>query len=76
VRIKLSFPPALAGDILFHCHLVDHEDAGMMGLVRVVLPGETPVQKASLPQDWPGSAICRPRPARSTARIDVGADPL
>jgi FtsP/CotA-like multicopper oxidase with cupredoxin domain len=37
VRIKLTFPESLAGDIPFHCHLVDHEDNGMMGVLRVVL---------------------------------------
>jgi FtsP/CotA-like multicopper oxidase with cupredoxin domain len=36
VRIKLSFPESLAGDIPFHCHLVDHEDNGMMAVMRVV----------------------------------------
>ena len=36
VRIRLYFPEAFAGDIPFHCHLVDHEDNGMMGVVRVV----------------------------------------
>ncbi len=36
VRIKLMFPPQLAGDIPFHCHLVDHEDNGMMAVLRVV----------------------------------------
>ncbi len=36
VRIKLTFPPALAGDIPFHCHLADHEDNGMMAVLRVV----------------------------------------
>jgi FtsP/CotA-like multicopper oxidase with cupredoxin domain len=36
VRIKLTFPESLAGDIPFHCHLVDHEDNGMMGVLRVV----------------------------------------
>jgi FtsP/CotA-like multicopper oxidase with cupredoxin domain len=35
VRIKLLFPASLAGDIPFHCHLVDHEDNGMMGVLRV-----------------------------------------
>jgi FtsP/CotA-like multicopper oxidase with cupredoxin domain len=35
VRIKLTFPPALAGDIPFHCHLADHEDNGMMAVLRV-----------------------------------------
>src|SRR5579863_5445982 len=36
VRIKLTFPESLAGDIPFHCHLVDHEDNGMMAVLRVV----------------------------------------
>jgi FtsP/CotA-like multicopper oxidase with cupredoxin domain len=36
VRIKLTFPETLAGDIPFHCHLVDHEDNGMMGVLRVI----------------------------------------
>lgn len=36
VRIKLFFPASLAGDIPFHCHLVDHEDNGMMGVLRVI----------------------------------------
>ena len=38
VRIKLTFPPALAGDIPFHCHLADHEDNGMMAVLRVLAP--------------------------------------
>jgi FtsP/CotA-like multicopper oxidase with cupredoxin domain len=36
VRVKLSFPQALAGDIPFHCHLADHEDNGMMAVLRVL----------------------------------------
>ena len=36
VRIKLTFPESLAGYIPFHCHLVDHEDNGMMAVLRVV----------------------------------------
>jgi FtsP/CotA-like multicopper oxidase with cupredoxin domain len=36
VRIKLTFPETLAGDIPFHCHLVDHEDNGMMAVLRVI----------------------------------------
>jgi len=36
VRIKLTFPETLAGDIPFHCHLVDHEDNGMMAVLRVL----------------------------------------
>ncbi|HEY4338931.1 MAG TPA: multicopper oxidase family protein [Steroidobacteraceae bacterium] len=36
VRIKVNFPAALAGDIPFHCHLADHEDNGMMAVLRVI----------------------------------------
>jgi FtsP/CotA-like multicopper oxidase with cupredoxin domain len=36
VRIKLTFPAELVGDIPFHCHLVDHEDNGMMAVLRVL----------------------------------------
>jgi FtsP/CotA-like multicopper oxidase with cupredoxin domain len=41
VRIKLTFPATLAGDIPFHCHLADHEDNGMMAVLRV-LPAQHP----------------------------------
>jgi FtsP/CotA-like multicopper oxidase with cupredoxin domain len=36
VHIKVTFPDELAGDIPFHCHLTDHEDNGMMAVLRVV----------------------------------------
>jgi len=36
VRIKVSFHATLAGDIPFHCHLADHEDNGMMAVLRVL----------------------------------------
>jgi FtsP/CotA-like multicopper oxidase with cupredoxin domain len=28
--------PQIAGTFLFHCHILEHEDAGMMGSVSVV----------------------------------------
>jgi FtsP/CotA-like multicopper oxidase with cupredoxin domain len=43
VRIKLYFPESLAGDIPFHCHLVDHEDNGMMAVLRVTPAVRTPL---------------------------------
>jgi FtsP/CotA-like multicopper oxidase with cupredoxin domain len=52
VRIKLSSPEAFVGDIPFHCHLVDHEDNGMMAVIRVV-PPRRPHRKASLPETSP-----------------------
>lgn len=69
VRIKLYFPPTLAGDIPFHCHLVDHEDNGMMGVVRVVAhdsaaPGDAKQKTGWV--DFPGVGrvkICQVRAA-------------
>jgi FtsP/CotA-like multicopper oxidase with cupredoxin domain len=40
VRVKMEFPEAMAGDIPFHCHLVDHEDNGMMAVLRVLPKGK------------------------------------
>jgi FtsP/CotA-like multicopper oxidase with cupredoxin domain len=49
VRIRLYFPESLAGDIPFHCHLVDHEDNGMMGVLRVLPPGVSTSSVRSMP---------------------------
>ena len=36
VRVRLDFrDPAIVGDFVYHCHLLEHEDNGMMGLIRV-----------------------------------------
>jgi FtsP/CotA-like multicopper oxidase with cupredoxin domain len=36
VRLRMDFrDPNTVGTFLFHCHILDHEDAGMMGTVRV-----------------------------------------
>jgi FtsP/CotA-like multicopper oxidase with cupredoxin domain len=37
VRLRMDFrDPNLIGDFVYHCHLLEHEDAGMMGLIRVL----------------------------------------
>ena len=49
IRIRMTFPAALAGDIPFHCHLVDHEDNGMMAVLRISKPGAAPPPAAAAP---------------------------
>jgi len=49
VRIRMTFPAALAGDIPFHCHLVDHEDNGMMAVLRIEPPGGPSRHAATTP---------------------------
>ena len=37
IRMRfLDFP----GKTVYHCHLLDHEDAGMMGIIDVIAPEE------------------------------------
>jgi len=36
VRLRMDFrDPNTVGTFLYHCHLLEHEDGGMMGLIRV-----------------------------------------
>jgi FtsP/CotA-like multicopper oxidase with cupredoxin domain len=36
LKIRLDFRDAEAGDFLYHCHILEHEDNGMMAVIRVV----------------------------------------
>jgi FtsP/CotA-like multicopper oxidase with cupredoxin domain len=39
VRLRMDFrDPNTIGTFLYHCHLLEHEDGGMMGLIRVEPP--------------------------------------
>jgi FtsP/CotA-like multicopper oxidase with cupredoxin domain len=36
VRLRMDFrDPNIAGTFVYHCHLLEHEDRGMMGSIRV-----------------------------------------
>lgn len=36
VRVRMDFrDPNIVGTFVYHCHLLEHEDKGMMGLIRV-----------------------------------------
>ncbi len=39
VKLRMDFrDPNTVGTFLYHCHLLEHEDGGMMGLIRVEPP--------------------------------------
>jgi FtsP/CotA-like multicopper oxidase with cupredoxin domain len=39
VRLRMDFrDPNTIGTFLYHCHLLEHEDGGMMGMIRVEPP--------------------------------------
>lgn len=39
IKVRMDFRGAIAGDFVYHCHILDHEDAGMMAKIRVLPPG-------------------------------------
>jgi FtsP/CotA-like multicopper oxidase with cupredoxin domain len=40
VRLRMDFrDPDTVGTFVYHCHLLEHEDGGMMGTIRVLPPG-------------------------------------
>ena len=40
VKLRMDFrDPNIVGTFLYHCHILEHEDGGMMGSIRVVPPG-------------------------------------
>ena len=36
VTVRMDFRGPLTGDFLYHCHILDHEDNGMMAVLRVL----------------------------------------
>jgi hypothetical protein len=36
----MDFRGPLVGDFLYHCHILDHEDNGMMAIIRVLPRGQ------------------------------------
>ena len=36
MKVKLDFRGAVVGDFVYHCHILDHEDGGMMAIIRVL----------------------------------------
>ncbi|HTY49468.1 MAG TPA: multicopper oxidase domain-containing protein [Steroidobacteraceae bacterium] len=49
VRLRMDFrDPNTVGIFVYHCHLLEHEDGGMMGTIRV-LPATAPPQAPATP---------------------------
>lgn len=35
VKVRMDFRGQVVGDFVYHCHILDHEDGGMMAVIRV-----------------------------------------
>jgi FtsP/CotA-like multicopper oxidase with cupredoxin domain len=38
IKVRMDFRGAVVGDFVYHCHILDHEDGGMMAIIRVQPP--------------------------------------
>jgi FtsP/CotA-like multicopper oxidase with cupredoxin domain len=60
VTLRIDFRGNDIGDFVFHCHILGHEDLGMMNIIRVVRPGtaakEAPSKKLTASVKTRGSA--------------------
>jgi FtsP/CotA-like multicopper oxidase with cupredoxin domain len=36
IKVRMDFRGAVEGDFVYHCHILDHEDGGMMAIIRVL----------------------------------------
>jgi len=36
IKVRMDFRGAVVGDFVYHCHILDHEDGGMMAKIRVL----------------------------------------
>jgi FtsP/CotA-like multicopper oxidase with cupredoxin domain len=51
VRLRMDFrDPNTVGTFVYHCHLLEHEDGGMMGLIRVEPAEPAQISKSSPPR--------------------------
>jgi FtsP/CotA-like multicopper oxidase with cupredoxin domain len=55
VKLRMDFrDPNVVGTFVYHCHLLEHEDGGMMGLIRV----DPTDRRASLFPRFKGRVLC------------------
>src|SRR5262245_11865572 len=72
VTLRIDFRGNDVGDFVFHCHILDHEDGGMMNIIRVQNPS-TPV--AALGTGHDERAAAKPHAAsteHATMTMEVG----
>jgi FtsP/CotA-like multicopper oxidase with cupredoxin domain len=42
IKVRMDFRGAVEGEFVYHCHILDHEDAGMMANILVLPPDRSP----------------------------------
>jgi FtsP/CotA-like multicopper oxidase with cupredoxin domain len=74
IRVRVDFrDPNTVGDFVYHCHLLEHEDKGMMGSIRVegrsIAPAQNIASQSSTrPSDSAPAVLGNPKPKGSANR--------
>ena len=55
--LLIDFRGSDVGDFVFHCHILEHEDGGMMNIIRVQNPGGSQASLAAEPSE---KAVAKP----------------
>jgi FtsP/CotA-like multicopper oxidase with cupredoxin domain len=75
VKLRMDFrDPNIVGTFVYHCHLLEHEDGGMMGVIRVVPKGNsTNLLGAQAHVGRPLCGLAYPASRRRSLRISYRA---
>jgi len=49
VTVRMDFRGEDVGDFVYHCHILGHEDNGMMAIIRVLPRGKKVSTKSAMP---------------------------
>jgi hypothetical protein len=84
VKVRIAFTdPAIVGRFMFHCHILEHEDKGMMAQIEVYDPKVGPLPDGPMDMsggnmsamDMPGMAMSGPAGAAATEGMTHAAHP-
>jgi FtsP/CotA-like multicopper oxidase with cupredoxin domain len=74
VKLRMDFrDPNIVGTFVYHCHLLEHEDGGMMGVIRVLPRGASKLLGAQALTGRPLCGLAVPASRRRSARVVYGA---
>ena len=72
VRLRMDFrDPNVVGDFVYHCHILEHSDNGMMGMIRV-LPAPTSGKAAKSAPETHASNVAHPLCGLPSSRARAG----
>jgi hypothetical protein len=72
IKVKMDFRGPTVGDFVYHCHILDHEDGGMMAIIRVKPAGRTKEQQAGARIPGAQQASASSRHIKTAATTEFG----